>query len=107
MVSSPKGFFASLYDLSFDTFITPKIIQVVYIISLVVVGLWALLFLISGFAQPYGMFGGGPSAGSIIYHLIGAPIMFVLGSIGARIYLEFLMAVFRIAENTDPLRRTP
>jgi hypothetical protein len=107
MVSSPKGFFASLYDLSFDTFITPKIIQIVYIISLVVVGIWTLLFLISGFAPSYGMFGGGPSAGSILFHLIAAPIMFVVGSISARIYLEFLMAVFRIAENTDPNRRAP
>lgn len=103
MVNSPSGFFSSLYDLSFHTFITPKIIQVIYIIALIIAGLWSLAFLISGFLP--GMFGQGPSAISILLHIIGAPIIFVLCSIGTRVYLEFIIAVFRIAENTEAMKR--
>jgi len=102
---TPKGFFASLYDLSFHSFITPKIIQIIYIIALIGVGFWSLMFLVTGFTPSYGFFGNtSPSGGQILLHVIGAPVCFVLGSIGARIYLEFVIAVFRIAENTEVLR---
>lgn len=109
MVQSPNSFFASLYDLSFRNFITPKIIQIIYIIALVCIGLWALLFLFLGFIPQPSLFGpsSGPSVGGILIHVIGAPIIFVLGSIIARIELEFIIAVFRIAENTEGLRTKP
>ncbi len=106
MVTSPKGFFASLYDLSFHAFVTPKIIQIVYLIALTLAALWALGFLISGFLPSYGFLGAqAPSFGGILLHIIAAPIIFVLCSLGARIYLEFIVAVFRIAENTASLRK--
>ncbi len=107
MIESDKGFFASLYDLSFRTFVTPKIIQIVYVLSLAAVAIWSLVFLASGFAPSYGFLGGysGPNAGSILLHIVLTPVIFVIGSLGARIYLEFIVAVFRIAENTEALRR--
>jgi hypothetical protein len=102
MVNSPSGFFSSLYDLSFHSFITPKIIRVVYVIALIISGIWALLFLLSAFAPT--LFGQGPSAESILLHVIGAPILFVVWSIGARMSLELIMAVFNIAENTEAMK---
>lgn len=100
-----RGFFSSLYDFSFRSFVTPKIIQIIYFIALVFVALWSLAFLVGGFMPSYGMFGNEqPTALGILVHLIGAPIIFILGSLGARIYLEFIVAVFRIAENTESLR---
>jgi hypothetical protein len=102
----PRRFFSSLYDLSFHTFITPKIIQVVYVLCLAAVGLTSCGFLLSGFQPSYGLFGSsGPSLLSIVGHIIAAPIIFVAGSIAARLYLEFVIAVFRIAENTESLRK--
>lgn len=99
---TPRGFFAALYDLSFRSFVTPKIIRVVYVIALVLIALWSVYFLISGFMPSYGLFGSsGPTPGGMIVHVILAPIVFVLGSIGARIYLEFIVAIFNIAENTE------
>ena len=107
MTTQPaKGFFEALYDLSFQSFVTPRIIRIVYVISLLLVALWSLVFLISGFLPSYGLLGSsGPSLLGIFLHTIGAFVVFLLGSLGARISLEFLMAVFRIAENTESLRR--
>jgi hypothetical protein len=106
MVNSPKGFFASLYDFSFHTFITPKIVQIVYVLWLIAIALWALAFLITGFAAQRSFLGDQqPNVFTILVHVIGAGVIFVAGSISARISLEFIMAVFRIAENTELLRR--
>jgi hypothetical protein len=104
---TPRRFFSSLYDLSFHTFITPKIIQIVYVLCLIIVGLISFGFLLSGFQSSYGLFGSsGPSFLSIVGHIIVAPLIFIAGSIGVRLYLEFVIAVFRIAENTESLRQS-
>ena len=106
MVSTPKGFFSSLYDLSFDTFITPRIIRIAYVIWLAAIALWALTFLVAGLAVQPSFYGSGSINGwFFLFHLIGAAVIFVVGSISARITLEFVMAVFRIVENTEFLRR--
>jgi Domain of unknown function (DUF4282) len=104
---TPRRFFSSLYDLSFHTFITPKIIQVVYVLCLIIVGLMSLGFLLSGFQTSYGIFGPSePNFLSIVGHLIVAPLIFVAGSIAVRLSLEFVIAVFRIAENTEALSQS-
>ncbi|MGC8484040.1 MAG: DUF4282 domain-containing protein [Candidatus Baltobacteraceae bacterium] len=105
--TAAKGFLSSLYDLSFHAFITPKIIQVVYVLALVGVAMGSLAYLGSAFVPVYSFFGPPqePSFGSILLHIILTPVIFVIGSIVARIYLEFIVAVFRIAENTESLRR--
>ena len=90
--NTPRGFFSALYDFSFHTFVTPKIIRVLYILALVIIGLWSLYFLISGFTPS--------DATGMLVHIVVAPIIFVIGSIFARVYLEFIIAVFNIAENT-------
>ena len=107
--AAAKGFLSALYDLSFRAFITPKIIQIVYAIALVGVAMGSLAYLGSAFVPVYSFFGPpeGPSFGGIVLHVILTPIIFILGSIAARIYLEFIVAVFRIAENTEGLRNRP
>lgn len=99
-----RGFFSSLYDLSFQKFVTPTIIQIIYILALIIIAIWSLVFLVAGFAPHFGYGYGGASAFSIVFHIVGAAVIFVVGSIVARINLEFLIAVFRIAENTESLR---
>lgn len=107
---APRNFFAALYDLSFHAFVTPKIIRVIYVIALVVAALWSLTFLLTGLGTlaagaQYAQFGG---AGSMVFfgflQILAAPVGFVLASIVIRVYLEFAMAVFRIAENTEATR---
>jgi hypothetical protein len=86
-----KGFFQSLFDFSFTAFITTKIIKILYGLSMVCAGLVALFVIIMGFNDS-------PSSG-VLALLIGAPLIFLLIVIFARIYLEFMIVVFRIAEH--------
>jgi len=100
-----RGFLARLYDLSFHSYVTPTIIQIIYVLALILVAIFSVYFLARGFMPSEGLFGSsGPSAGSIILHIILTPIVFILGSIGARIYCEIIIATIRIAENTEYLR---
>lgn len=85
-----KGFLAALFDYSFSSLITPKIIRVVYIIITIVVGLISLAF----FANLASQGGGGAVAG-----LIFAPAGFLLYMILARIYLEIVIIIFRIGDD--------
>lgn len=98
---SARGFFSALYDFSFHSLVTPKIIRVLYAIALAGLALFCVLFLINGFRPSYGLFGpSAPTPGGILLHVLGAPVLFVLGSIAARIYLELVIVVFNIADNT-------
>jgi len=89
------GFFRSLFDLSFKSLITPKIIKVLYLLSMIVIGLIALSFIVSAFATS--------AALGVVVLLIGAPLVSLLYLIATRVYLELVIALFRIMENTTEL----
>ena len=101
-VSSASGFFSSLFDFSFRTFVTPRIIRILYVLSLVLIGIWALVFLVAIFASfddpftPIGM--------SVIMLLLW-PLGVLFAVIYARVLLEFVMVVFRIGESTEATAR--
>ena len=90
-----KGFFGRLFDLSFNEFITTKIITVLYVCTMAGSGIWALTILFGGFATK--------SFGGILTGLVLAPLAFLVGTILSRIWLETLIVLFRIAENTGKL----
>ena len=90
-----KGFFASLFDISFSSLITTKVIKVLYVISLVVIGVAALFFIVAAFASS-------PAAG-VLTLLIIAPLFALLYVVYTRVILEFIIVVFRIAEYTHEL----
>src|SRR4030042_3016815 len=89
-----KVFFASLFDLSFSDFITPKIIKLIFILAIIASGISAIILLVSGLASglPEGLLA-----------LVLAPIAFLLYVLLARIWLEVIIVLFRIAENTGRL----
>lgn len=89
-----KGFFASLFDLSFSEFITPRIIKLLFVMSIIVSAIGAGMLLVSGLNQ---------GAVAAFFALIGAPLLFLLYVIMARVWLEVIMVLFRIADNTDQL----
>ncbi|HTR93564.1 MAG TPA: DUF4282 domain-containing protein [Trebonia sp.] len=92
-----KGFIGSLFDFSFDSFVTPKIIKVLYILLTVWTLLVALFFLIIGFRS-------GGIGGGIAVLIIVDPI-FILLTLGVyRVVLEAFMVVFRIYEDTKKIR---
>ena len=63
-----------------------------YVCAMVGSGVWALTILFGFFASK--------SFGGILAGLVLAPIAFLVGTILARIWLETLIVLFRIAENT-------
>ncbi len=91
-----KGFFAKLFDFSFRDFITPTIVSILYGIFLILAGLGTIGFIISGFTISI--------IRGIIY-LIVSPIVFLLYAILIRIFLEAMVALIRIAQNTSDLLR--
>ena len=107
-----RGFFGELFDLSFRDFITPRIIRVVYVLAIVLAALWCLTLVFGGFgtiaaASQFSGFGVGPNGTLIFFgivEIVAAPVAFIVLSISIRVYLEFAMAVFRIADNTDAMR---
>lgn len=91
----PKAFFASLFDFSFETFITQRVVKVLYGLSIAAAGLWALFLIVSGFRD---------SAGTgVLMLLIGGPLVFLVIVIYARVVLEVLLVIFRISEQTSRL----
>lgn len=92
-----KGFVGSLFDFSFSSFVTPKIVKVLYVLATIWTALLALLVLIIGFKT-------GGMAGGVFTLIIIEPI-FILLALGIyRVVLEAFMVVFRIYEETKKIR---
>lgn len=87
-----KGFIGRLFDLSFNEFITTKIIKVLFIIAIIGSAFGGLAIMLGLFASKsfWGVIGG----------LIAGPVVFFLYVIMARVWMEVLIVLFRIAENT-------
>jgi len=90
-----RGFFASLFDVSFTSLVMTKIIRVLYILSMIWIGFYALVFIIAAFHT-------GETAGLVVLFII-APAISLLFLIYTRLVLEISIAIFRIMENTSEL----
>lgn len=80
-------------DFSFKHFVTPRLIRTLYALSLLAAVISALTWMFSGFAS-----------GSIFYGLftlITGPVAFLIYVIIARVALEVVLVIFRIAENLE------
>ena len=91
-----KGFLSRLFDLSFQSFITTSIIKVLYVLFIIFAGLGALSFIGIGFAS---------NAAVGVVMLILSPLVFLLYVILARVYLEIVIVLFRINEQTAETAR--
>ena len=92
-----KGFLGSLFDFSFSSFVTPKIIKVLYVLVTIWTALIGLTILIVGFRT-------GGLAGGLFTLIIIEPI-FLLLTLGIyRVVLEAFMVIFRIYEETKKIR---
>lgn len=92
-----KGFVSSLFDFSFSSFVTPKIIKALYVLVTIWTVIWALIFLRLGFK--YGGVAGG------FFTLIVVVPVFGLLMLGAyRMLLEFFMVVHQIHDELKAIR---
>jgi hypothetical protein len=96
MKDKAKGFVAALMDLTFTEFITTRIIKLLYVLEVIACLLASVGLIVSGLR--------GGFVGTII-GIVLAPIVFVIGVICARVGLEVVIVMFRIAENTSEVVR--
>ncbi len=89
--NSGKPPFSAIFDFSFTEFISIDLIRVLYVFAFIVAGLAMIGTILAGFSNSF-MWG----LGSIIM----APVVFFIIVFVARIGLEVLVVLFRIAENT-------
>lgn len=87
-----RGFFGSLFDFSFTSFVTTKIIKVLYGLLIAGAVVFSLVLIVGSFSDS-------PGAG-VFMLVIGAPLFFFIAVLYARVVLELIIVVFRIADHT-------
>ncbi|MDA8389234.1 MAG: DUF4282 domain-containing protein [Gammaproteobacteria bacterium] len=93
------AFITALFDFSFENFITPKLVGVIYALELLASVVAWIMFGVDGFT-------GGILRG-IFQMFILAPIGFGITVIFVRVTLELFIAIFKIAEHTRALIEKP
>jgi hypothetical protein len=83
------GFLRALFDFSFSQFVTTQLIKLLYAIGVLIAVVVAIGAIIRGLSE---------GAGAGLVALIVAPLVFLLVVIIARVWLELIIVVFRIAE---------
>ncbi|HRU39740.1 MAG TPA: DUF4282 domain-containing protein [Candidatus Goldiibacteriota bacterium] len=86
-----KTFLGSLFDFSFSDFITTKLIKFLFGAGIVLGAIFGVISIIGAFMQ---------AATAGIISLIVTPIVYFLGIIILRIWLELVIILFKIEENT-------
>ena len=84
------GFFSALFDFSFNEFITPKVVKVVYVIAAILIPLVWVVYLLLAFSQNAGL-----GVAVLIFGAIA--VIFYLAII--RMTLEFYLAIVRMSED--------
>jgi hypothetical protein len=84
----------ALFDLSFQRFITLSVIKVLYLLGLALIALMWLIVVIGGFGQGF-------MAGLVA--LVVGSLAALLYVIFYRVWLELIVVLFRIGENTSKL----
>ena len=90
-----KDFLSGLMDFTFTEFVTTRIVKFVYILHLVLAGLFCISMLFKALLSG--------SFLSAIGGMLLAPILFIILALVGRIYAELVIVIFRIAENTGRL----
>jgi len=85
-----KGFFGALFDFSFEHFITPIIVKVVYVVALVVLVIGWLVWSLAFLSQS-------PGLGFLV--LIFGAVVVILYLAFIRMTLEFYLAIVRMSQD--------
>lgn len=94
-MNESTGFIGSLFDLSFSEFVTTKIIKFLFVLAIIGSAIGALAIIIAGFSSGSGALG--------MLALLLSPVVFFVYVLLSRVWLELIIVVFRIAENTGRL----
>ena len=91
-----KGFLGSLFDYGFTSYVTPKLIKVIYILLSVIIPIVWLIYVV-------GAFGVGPGLGLVVLILGGIVALIALAMY--RVALELIMIVFHIGYDVNQIAR--
>lgn len=89
-----RSLLALLFDFSFKRFLTPRLVRILYSLSLLAAVLSALAWMGSGFRE--GVMQG-------LFTLVTGPVAFFIYVLAARVLMEVVLAIFRIAERLEHL----
>jgi predicted neutral ceramidase superfamily lipid hydrolase len=95
-VADSKGFLGALFDFGFQSFVTPKIVKMLYVLIMIGTVVSALVFTIAAFKASL-TFG-------VATLLFGDPLFILIVLAIYRIILEFFVVAFRISEDMRALR---
>jgi Domain of unknown function (DUF4282) len=87
-----RGFFESLMDTRFDSLITPKLVTFIYVVSMIVLAVGALIAIIASFVN---------DAGTGVVALILAPLVALIYLIVIRLWLELIVVTFKIRDAAE------
>ena len=88
----------SIFDFSFTNFVTTKLIKLLYAITLGLIAIGFVVMVIVGIVSLFT-----DSIGTGIALICLSPFYAILAVLFARIYSEFVIVIFRIAENSSKL----
>ena len=91
-----KGLLRSLFDFSFTSLITTKIIRFVYLLLVVLITLGALGIFLGGLAS-------GTTSG-VLTSLIFVPLGYLVYLTLTRMWMEILIVVFRMGDDVHAIR---
>jgi Domain of unknown function (DUF4282) len=94
--SDARGFLSALFDFGFTSFVTPKVIKVLYMLIVAGTVVSALVFTIAVF-KASALFG-------FLMLVFGDPLFILIVLAIYRIILEFFVVTFRVAEDIRVLR---
>jgi hypothetical protein len=105
--ASQRGFVSGLFDLSFTTFVTTRVLKVLYALFLVVV----LFSTLGGIGAGLMMFVGGMSSDGAAASVMGllqvlmTPFVALFALIYGRVAFEMVAVFFRVAEHLAEINR--
>jgi hypothetical protein len=94
--TTAKGFLGSLFDFSFTSFVTPKIIKVLYVLITIGTVITALFYSYLDYRVN--------AAFGILTLFVIAPLVSLIVLASWRIFLEFFMIIFRISDDIRHVR---
>jgi hypothetical protein len=111
--NTPQGrssFFGALFDFKFTQFVTLRVIPVLYVLSLTVITLAAVVYFfiaLLGGAAAFSDEDAGAGVGILLLLVafVVVPLVWLIYVVISRVVYEFFISVIKIAENTDPANR--
>ena len=89
-----SSFFSALFDISFNQFVTTRLISVLYILAIIFIAVGTLFGMGAGLFKLFSDFWGG------FFMIIFTPLIALIYLVIVRISLELVIVIFKIADNT-------